>query len=399
MKRIFVLVAGLAALVAPPLQGAPESAASRSATKVPPANPALAPVDPEIPVALLVDLSSGQTLYAREERRRFVPASVTKVMTAYTAFKLIGEGKLSPDTMVMVSPALEKEWSGTGSSMFLKAGEHLTVGQLILGVTTVSANDASVLLGEAATGSLDKWLALMNANASALGMRDTHFGSPNGYPDGGRTYTSARDLAVLAEALTTRYPDLYHRYFGHRSMQYRNIAQVNHDPVTGVVEGADGIKTGFTSQAGYTVVGTARRGSRRLVAVLAGSPTGRQRDASARALLEWGFQRFDSRTILPRDYTVGEAKVQGGAGRQVALLTASEVLASLPRGSEPGKASLSIRYRGPVEAPIAKGQEIAWLRVALPGQPYHDVPLVAGEAVPRANALQRLVNGIVGLFG
>jgi len=268
--------------------------------------------------------------------------------------------------------------------------------ELLLGVTTVSANDGAVALALAAVGSLDAWLALMNRNAAELGMRDTHFGTPNGWPDEGRTYTSARDLTILAEALTTRYPDLYRRYFGHRGMKYGAITQANHDPVTGVVEGADGIKTGFTRQSGYNFLGSAERNGRRLVMVIAAAPTAPIRNKTARDLLRWGFEAFESRPILPAGLPVGHIQVQNGAADEVVLRTDRPVLASVPQESA-DQVRLSIRYRGPVEAPIAKGQQVAFLHVEVPGQQPHDVPLVAAAPVDRANALQRLRNGLVGL--
>ncbi|MEO6040988.1 MAG: D-alanyl-D-alanine carboxypeptidase family protein [Croceibacterium sp.] len=358
----------------------------------------LAPVPSDVPVALLVDLSSGQTLYSRDPDRRFVPASVTKVMSAYTAFKLIGEGKLSPDTQLVVSQEIDDMWSGEGSSMFLKAGDRVTVGQLILGITTVSGNDAAVMLGTSSTGSLDKWLALMNRNAAELGMRNTHFGTPNGWMDDGRTYTSARDLTVLADALITRYGGLYHRYFGHRRMSYNNIAQVNHDPVTGIVDGADGIKTGYTRQAGYNVLGSAQRGARRLVVVVAGAPTPTARNRTARDLLEWGFAAFQSRELLPGEAPVGLARVQDGSALEVGLRTAVPVLASMPQGQAPRTPTLEVRYRGPIEAPIMAGQPIATLHISIPGQQPNEIPLLAAAAVAKANWLQRLRNGLFGLF-
>jgi len=361
-------------------------------------DPRTAPVPPEIPVALLVDLSSGQTLFAREPHRRFVPASVTKVMTAYSVFRLIGEGKLTPDTPVIVTKEVAEIWSGEGSSMFIQAGDRLTVGELLLGVTTVSGNDAAAMLAVTAAGSLEAWLDVMNANAAELGLRDTHFGTPNGWPDEGRTYTSARDLAILAEAMTTRYPSLYRRFIGHAGLRYRNIAQNNHDPVTGKVEGADGIKTGYTRQAGYTFVGSAERGGRRLVVAIGGAPSSGIRNKAARDLLEWGFAAFDSRTILPAGSEVGEALVQNGASSSVSLRTAGLVLASFPRGSNPDDVSLAIRYRGPLEAPVAAGRPAAYLRVSVAGQQPHEIPLLAAVEVPEANALQRLRNGLTGLF-
>jgi D-alanyl-D-alanine carboxypeptidase (penicillin-binding protein 5/6) len=369
------------------------------ATRLDPAisNPQVAPVPPEIPVALLVDLSSDQALFAREPQRRFVPASVTKVMTAYSIFRLIGEGRLTEERPIVITKEVAEIWSGEGSSMFIQAGDRLTVGELLLGVTTVSGNDAAAMLAVTAAGSLEAWLDVMNANAAELGLRDTHFGTPNGWPDEGRTYTSARDLAILAEALTTRYPDLYRRYFGHAGLRYRNIAQNNHDPVTGQVEGADGIKTGYTRQAGYTFVGTAEREGRRLVVAIGGAPNSGVRNRAARDLLEWGFAAFNSRTVLPAGAEVGHALVQNGASSSVPLRTAGAVRASFPHGSDPADVSLAIRYRGPLEAPVASGRPSAYLRVSVPGQQPHEVPLVAAEDVAEANVLQRLRNGLAGL--
>jgi D-alanyl-D-alanine carboxypeptidase (penicillin-binding protein 5/6) len=351
------------------------------------------PVDPEIPVALLVDLSTGQTLFSREPDRRFVPASVTKVMSVYTAFDLIDRGQLSLDRVVTIDAEVAKDWGGEGSSLFLKVGDQLTVGELLLGITTVSANDGAVALAKAAAGSLDNWVSLMNQNAARLGMHDSHFGLPNGYMDEGRTYTSARDLVRLATALTTRYPALYARFIGHHGLSYHGITQQNHDPITGVVPGADGIKTGYTRQAGYTFLGSAERGGRRLVMVIAGSPSPQIRTKSARQLIEWGFDRFSSRQLLPRGAVAGIARVQNGSARSVPLLTEANVFANLPAGQD-GKARLTLRYRGPIEAPIRQGAEVATLRISIHGQVPHDVPLVAGAAVSKANAWQRLRNGL-----
>jgi D-alanyl-D-alanine carboxypeptidase (penicillin-binding protein 5/6) len=197
--------------------------------------------------------------------------------------------------------------------------------------------------------------------------------------------------------MTSRFPELYKRFFGHRGMTYHGIAQNNHDPITGVVPGADGIKTGFTEQAGYNFLGSADRGGRRLAMVIAGAPSPAIRNKSSRQLIEWGFDNFASRELLPKGTAVGEAMVQNGSATGVPLLTESPVFANLPVGQD-AKASLSLRYRGPIEAPIRRGEEVATLRVAIAGQQAHDVPLVAGADVGTANAWQRLRNGVAGLF-
>lgn len=354
-------------------------------------------IDPEIPVVLLVDQSAGQTLYSRDPDRRFVPASVTKIMTVYTTFDLIKRGKLSLDRKVVIDKKLADEWGGEGSTLFLREGDELTIAQLLLGVTTVSANDGAVAIARTAAGSDAAWLSLMNENAHKLGMRDSHFGSPNGYPDEGRTWTSAHDLALLAEALTTRFPELYKRFFGHKGMRFHNIAQNNHDPITGVVRGADGIKTGFTRQAGYNFVGSAQRDGRRLTLVIAGSPTSRIRAQASRRLMEWGFANFSSEKLLSAGAEIGSVEVQDGSSMRVPVRTESDVFANLPRRGE-AEARFILRYSGPVVAPIEKGARIATLQVTISGQQPHEVPLVAANAVERANAIERLRNGIVGLF-
>ncbi len=364
-----------------------------------PANTTPAPVPAQIPVALLVDLSTGQTLFSREPDRRFVPASVTKVMTAYTAFKLVEEGKLQLDRPYEYSAAMQAEWYNEGSNMFLLAGERPTVGQLLLGVTTVSGNDAAEALAMAAAGSRAEWLALMNANAAALGMRDTNFGSPHGYPDGGSTYTTAHDLAVLGRALTQDYPGLYRRFFGHRQLTWRNITQQNHDPLTGQVDGADGIKTGYTAEAGFTFIGSASRGGRRLLVVLAAAPSGDVRNAAARRLIEWGYSDFTPTVLVPGGTTMGAALVQNGEADTVGLRAASNVRVALPRDGAASRVEMAIRYRGPVQAPIAEGDAIARLELTIDGKRALDVPLVATTAVDKAGLFTRIGNGLADWLG
>lgn len=385
-----VAAAFLAGAASAPALGAPIAGESA------PASPSAAPVPPEIPVALLVDLATGQHLFAREIHRRFMPASVTKVMTAYTAFRLMEQGRVSATTPFLISPQLEAEWSGEGSSMFLKAGERPTFGELLLGATTVSGNDASVALALASTGSVRSWIAAMNRNAADLGMRDTHFGSANGFPDQGRTFTTAHDLSLLGEAVVTRYPAFYRRYFGHRTLTWRGLTQANHDPITGRVPGADGMKTGFTNEAGYTFLGSGERNGRRLVMVIAGAPTSNLRNDTARALLEWGFRNFTTTLLAEQGVTVGEARVQDGSARTVPLRTARPVQISRPVGTR-GAVQLAIRYQGPLTAPVHEGDHVAALIITPDGLPPYEVPLEAAASVEQAGFLRRLANGLVGL--
>lgn len=350
-----------------------------------------------VPVALLVDLGSGQVLYAKEADRRFVPASITKVMTLYVAFELLSRGQLRPDQVFTMSEDAFAKWHRVGSTMFLDREHPASVHDLLMGIANVSANDGCVVLAEGAAGSVANWLALMNAEARRLGMKDSHFGTPNGWMDEGQTYVSARDLATLAQAMLTRHPDLYRTYIGHATMTWNGITQRNHDPILGKLEGADGIKTGFTNQAGYGFLGSAIRNGRRLVMVIGSANRPKERADAAAALMNWGFGAFDSRLLFAAGKRVGMARIQNGEQRNVALLAPAAISAASPLGTR-APVKLKIVYDGPLEAPIRKGDVVAALEIAVGREAPHRVPLTAGADVARAGPVARLRNGLIGLI-
>lgn len=351
----------------------------------------------DAPVALLVDLSSGQVLHARNPDRRFMPASVTKVMTLYLAFELIEAGKLDPAQVFTMSPAVAREWRRTGSTMFLDSGEQVRVDDLLLGVANVSANDGAAVLATEQAGSIAAWASEMNRTARALGMTGSHFGTPNGWPDEGRTFTTANDLVTLARAIIARHPDKFGYYIGRMGFDYKGIAQINHDPMIGRIAGADGIKTGFTNESGFSYLGTAQRGGQRLALVLAGVQTGRLRGRLARAYMEWGFGAFDRRRLFDPGAIIGSARVQDGAARSVALTARGAVNINLPRGST-GQLNATIRYDGPLRAPLSKGDQVAILDISGPGIAPASIPLFTAEAVGSAGPLDRIINAIAGPF-
>ena len=350
-----------------------------------------------VPIALLVDLSSGQTLYSREPDRRFVPASITKVMTLYTAFDLIGRRQLLPNQRFMMSAQAFKNWHRVGSTMFLDQTMQPTVNDLLLGIANISANDACVVLAEGAAGSIDNWVTLMNAEARSLGMADSHYGTPNGWMDDGETYVTAHDLVTLTQALVTRFPQDYRAYIGHETLTWNGITQHNHDPILGKLNGADGIKTGFTNQAGYGFLGSAERNGRRLVLVVAGADRPADRASAAKALMNWGFEAFTTRRIFAPGAVVGQAKVQGGSARKVDLVVPQGVAASVANGSM-APVSLRIVYDGPLNAPIDKGSVVAALEIRQGDTPPHRVPLIAASGIGRAGPFERLRNGLMGLL-
>lgn len=351
----------------------------------------------EAPVALLVDLSSGQVLHARNPDRRFMPASVTKVMTLYLAFELIEAGKLDPAQVFTMSPGIARDWRRKGSTMFLDMGEPVRVDDLLLGIANVSANDGAAVLAAGQAGSIAAWTAQMNATARALGMTGSHFGTPNGWPDEGRTFTTANDLVTLARAMLARHPDKFGYYVGRMGFDYKGIAQINHDPMIGKIAGADGIKTGFTNESGFSYLGTARRNGQRLALVLAGVENGRLRGRLARSYIEWGFAAFERRRLFDPGVVVGVARVQDGAARGVSLVASGPVGVNLPRGST-GRLTATIRYEGPLQAPLAKGDQVALLEVSGPGIAPASIPLYTAEAVATAGPLDRIINAVSGLF-
>lgn len=355
------------------------------------------PTAEEAPVAMLVDITSGQVLHARNPDRRFMPASVTKVMTLYLAFDLIEQGKLDPAQIFTMSPVVAREWRRKGSTMFLVQGERVRVDDLLLGIANVSANDGAAVLAEGQAGSVAAWTAKMNATARGLGMSGSHFGTPNGFPDEGRTFTTARDLVTLARAMIARHPDKFAYYIGRTGFDYKGIAQVNHDPLLGRLPGADGIKTGFTNESGFSYLGTARRDGKRLVLVLGGVENGRLRAKVAKAYMEWGFSAFERRRLYGPGAEVGAARVQNGDAHSVTLVGKGAVTINLPRNAS-GKLAARIRYDGPLRAPIAAGQEVAVLEVTAPGLAPARIPLYAAEAVGVAGPLDRVINAVAGLF-
>ena len=351
----------------------------------------------DAPIAILMDADTGQVLFEREADRRFMPASITKTMTAFLAFEMMEEGKLLQDQQVTVSKDAFSQWRGVGSTMFLGANDRVRIDDLLHGVTTVSANDGAIVLAEGAAGSVEDWVVAMNAKAREIGMVNSRFGTPNGWMDEGRTFTTARDLGILANTMIARHPAKYAHFIGKREYRYNDITQPNHDPLSGVFPGADGIKTGFTNQAGYGYLGSARRGSQRLILVVAGSPRANARNRSARDLLEWGYSHFAQRELAEKGAQIGWAQVQGGSVPIVALTSRDPILINVQRSQNP-EITARIVYEGPLRAPIAKGETVARLDISAGDEGTFSVPLVAASGVGEANLVQRAVNGVRSWF-
>ncbi len=372
-----------------------------------PSTAAAPPFDTPAPVAFMTDLSSGAVLYAKDADRRFPPASMAKMMTVQVAFDLIQKGELKLDQKFTVRPETWQKWHGpkAGSTMFLSPGEQVSVSDLLLGIITLSGNDACVVLAEGIAGTEEAFVVLMNQTAQRLGMKNSHFGNSNGWPDEGVTYVTARDLATLAAATIDQHPRLYKDYYSRPDFTWGKtmgggapITQANRDPLLGRVDGADGLKTGHTEESGYAFTGSAEQSGRRLIMVVSGLDSFNGRISESVRFMEWGFRAWKSKPLVKKGVQIETAEVQLGDEKQVGLVAPRDLTVTLPGGAA-SNMTVKVVYNGPVKAPIKAGQHIADLVVTTPDTPPQSMPLVAAADVGSAGFFRRAWTGLLSIFG
>ncbi|GAM01338.1 D-alanyl-D-alanine carboxypeptidase family protein [Sphingomonas parapaucimobilis] len=362
--------------------------------------------DTPAPVAFMKDLSSGAILFQRDADRRMPPASMAKMMTVYVAFDLVKKGQLKLTDMVTVQPETWKKWHGpqAGSTMFLSPNEQVSVANLLYGIVTLSGNDACVVLAEHIAGTEQNFTERMNRTAKQIGLNNSHFGTSNGWPDGGVTYVTARDLADLAEHTIQDFPQLYKQFYSRRDFSWGKtmggnaITQANRDPLLGRVAGADGLKTGHTEEAGYGFTGSAEQNGRRLVMVMAGLNSSNARAEESVKFMNWGFRAWQAKPVVAKGKKVADAEVQMGSSSKVGLVAPRQLTVTLPAGLDPA-ISGKVVYQGPIKAPIKAGQHIADLVVTLPDMPAQRLPLVADKDVNEAGFFGRAWAGLTSFFG
>jgi D-alanyl-D-alanine carboxypeptidase (penicillin-binding protein 5/6) len=360
----------------------------------------------QAPIVLLKDLDSGAILFSRGADKRFAPASMAKVMTAYVVLDLIKKGELTRDKQFTVSEATWKKWNGStgGSTMFLRPNEKVSVDELMKGLITVSGNDAAAVLAIGIDGSEDAFVKRMNAVATKIGMTSSRFGTPNGWPDGGVTKVSASDLVTLADRLIRDHPDGYNRYFSLPKLQHgrspdgKPIIQPNRNPILGRFEGADGLKTGHTAEAGYCFLGSAKRNGRRLIMVVAGMSSEKARRDEAERLMKWGFDEWEGREIVPAGASLGRVDVRKGDIPAVATRTGIAVRMTVPKGYEGGYRAV-MRTQAPITAPVTRGTPVADLVVTPDGLPPQTTLLIAGADVAEGGWWSRARTGFYRLTG
>jgi D-alanyl-D-alanine carboxypeptidase (penicillin-binding protein 5/6) len=347
--------------------------------------------------AILIEAESGSVLFEKNADQLVPPASLSKLMTAEVVFNELKQRRLNLTDEFIVS---ENAWRTGGapsrtSSMFAPIHSRVSVDDLLHSVVIQSGNDACIALAEGIAGSEAKFAELMTKRAREIGLARSTFGNSNGLPDP-RQLMTVRELAKLAQHIIYTYPDFYALY-GQREFTFNKIRQLNRNPLLALNIGVDGLKTGFIKEAGYGLVASAVQNGLRLIVVVNGLKTAKERADEAKKLLEWGFHNFQSSLLFAEDQSIAEARVYGGTNRSVPLVAQKPVRLMVPRG---GRERIIARvvYTGPVPAPVQKNQQIGMLKVWRNDVVALEVPLQAAEDVQTGNLTRRAVDAATELF-
>jgi D-alanyl-D-alanine carboxypeptidase (penicillin-binding protein 5/6) len=354
-----------------------------------------------IPAAILLDPDSDSILFEKNGDELVAPASLAKLMTLEYVFNEIKQGRLKLDDTFRIS---ENAWRkggapSHGSTMFAAIHSQVRVEDLIQGIIIDSANDACIAIAEGLAGNETAFGALLTKRAREIGLENSTFTNAEGYPDPNLRVT-VREMAELARHIMQTYPDFY-PYFGQRDFTWNKISQQNRNPLLGMGIGADGLKTGETAEAGFNLVGSAVQDNLRLIVVVTGAKSDKERGDEARKMLDWGFHGFEARVLFAEGQTVGEAKIFGGDSSYVPLVGPGIVRVMMPRNTNE-RLIARIVYTGPVPAPVSKGQPIGKLKVWRGDELALEAPLTAAEDVGPGTTMQRAMDGaselMIGLF-
>ncbi|MFC5506626.1 MULTISPECIES: D-alanyl-D-alanine carboxypeptidase family protein [Hyphomicrobiales] len=346
------------------------------------------------PYAVLLDSASGTVLYEKAADELMAPASMAKVATALVAFQEIAQGRLTLDSEISISENAWRKGGGVsgGSTMFAQLNSRVKLSDILHGIIVQSGNDASIALAEAVAGDEATFARIMTERMRGLGLPKSVFRNATGMGDPQQRVT-AREMALLADHIIKTYPEHY-RIFGEREFTWNKIRQQNRNPLLTMDIGADGLKTGNIDESGYGLVGSAVQNGQRLIVVVNGLKTGRERANEARKLLEWGFRAFEARRIFEAGEIVGEASVFGGEKGRVGLKAKGPVSLLLPRGSSE-RLNARIVYRGPLTAPLQEGTEVARLLVTRGEVKTLDIPLYTAESIQTGTLQSRALDALL----
>lgn len=352
------------------------------------------PEPPQVPVKayVLQDFYSGVPLAKLNADEPMEPASITKLMTAYVVYDALREGSIQPTDMVNIS---EKAWRTGGSRMFVEVGTQVPVENLLMGMVVQSGNDATVALAEHIAGSEEAFAALMNREAVELGLSHSHFVNATGLPDPNH-YMSAQDIATLVSAVIKEFPEHYAKY-SVKSYTYNDITQHNRNRLLWQDESVDGVKTGHTSSAGYCLAASAQRDEMRLISVVLGADTEKERFSASRTLLNYGFRFYETHKLYDADEPLIQARIYKGEEDKIPLGLSEPLYVTIPKGRyEDMKLASYVDTK--LEAPVSKGAPVGSITVTLSDDAIAQTPLVALTDVGRAGLVGRLVDSLLLMF-
>jgi D-alanyl-D-alanine carboxypeptidase (penicillin-binding protein 5/6) len=359
--------------------------------------------DGDAPTAILTEASSGAVLFEKNADELRAPSSMMKLMTAEVVFHAVKEGtvKLSDEYRISENAWRRGGAPAGGSTMFAVLNSKISIDDLLHGAIIQSGNDACIALAEGMAGNERIFAAdFMTKRARELGLTKSTFGNSNGLPDPGNKMT-VRELAKLARHVILTYPDFY-KLFGEKEFTWNKIRQQNRNPLLNSLEGADGLKTGYTKEGGYGMVGSAVQNGIRLIVVVNGLEDPDDRASEAKKMLEWGFRNFEVRTLIAAEQTIGYAKVFGGESRSVKLTSPEPIKVMVPKNGGSERLIARIVYNGPVRAPIQPGQPVGVVRVWRGANIAVEQPVYAGESIGTGSTIRRAIDGaselVIGMF-
>ena len=334
--------------------------------------------------ALILETETGAVLLDKGADERIPPASMSKIMTAYIVFGMLKEGRAALTDELPVS---ERAWRLQGSKMFVPIGGRISIDDLLKGVIIQSGNDACLVLAEGLAGSEESFVELMNQKANQIGLKDSHFTNVSGLPDPDHWMTG-RDLATLAIRTIRDFPEYYH-YYSEMDYEFNNIKQGNRNPLLYKNVGADGLKTGHTEEAGYSLTASVARENRRIILVLNGLPTMKARAQESERLIEWAFREFNDYRLFAAGDKVDDGEVWLGAEPKVPLSVGKDFIVTLPRKARKDM-KVTVEYDRPISAPIQKGDTVGKVVMTAPEVTPVEAPLVAAASIERMNPLGRI---------
>ncbi|MBK47037.1 MAG: serine-type D-Ala-D-Ala carboxypeptidase [Gammaproteobacteria bacterium] len=350
------------------------------------------PPNPNVKSYVLMDYDSGMIIASKNPELVLPPASITKIMTSYIAFLELDNDTLSMNDVVTVS---KKAWKTGGSKMFIEVGKKIKVSDLLQGIITSSGNDASVALSEHISGDEETFSIYMNQVAANMGLKNTNYVNSTGLPND-KLYTSAEDIAVLSRNLIRDFPKMY-KLYSRTEYVFNDIKQYSRNKLLYVDDSVDGIKTGFTKKAGYCLVSSAKRGNRRLIAVVMGAKSPDQRTTVSKSLLEYGFRFYETHKIYEIEDIVTKARIFDGEKREIELGVSESAYISIPRRS-----IKKIKSRFVVDenltAPIQKGENVGYISVELADKVITKINLYTREDVKLGSAYRRTLDSILKNF-